>query len=52
LRAGEVPFDAEPSRAAAILGSGQQVISTDTVPFALWCAARHLDIIASSLGRR
>ncbi len=29
--------------AARVLGSGSQVISSDTVPFALWCAARHLD---------
>ncbi len=29
--------------AAAKLGSGSRVISSDTVPFALWCAARHLD---------
>jgi ADP-ribosylglycohydrolase len=28
--------------AAAALGTGQRVISSDTVPFALWCAARHL----------
>lgn len=27
--------------AAARLGTGQQVTSMDTVPFALWCAARH-----------
>ena len=26
-----------------ILGNGRKVISSDTVPFALWCAARHLD---------
>jgi ADP-ribosylglycohydrolase len=28
--------------AASALGNGSQVISQDTVPFALWCAARHL----------
>jgi ADP-ribosylglycohydrolase len=26
-----------------IIGSGYQVSAQDTVPFALWCAARHLD---------
>jgi ADP-ribosylglycohydrolase len=26
----------------AALGNGSQIISQDTVPFALWCAARHL----------
>ena len=24
------------------LGNGRKVISSDTVPFSLWCAARHL----------
>jgi ADP-ribosylglycohydrolase len=28
--------------AVRILGNGSRVISHDTVPFALWCAARHL----------
>jgi ADP-ribosylglycohydrolase len=29
--------------AASVLGTGARVVSSDTVPFALWCAARHLD---------
>ncbi|WP_084700582.1 ADP-ribosylglycohydrolase family protein [Streptacidiphilus anmyonensis] len=29
--------------AAHRLGNGRQVSAADTVPFALWCAARHLD---------
>ena len=29
--------------AAGRLGNGSRVISQDTVPFCLWCAARHLD---------
>ena len=29
--------------AARCLGSGQRVLASDTVPFCLWCAARHLD---------
>lgn len=29
--------------AAAILGNGSELSAQDTVPFALWCAARHLD---------
>lgn len=29
--------------AAQALGSGQRVLASDTVPFALWCAAGHLD---------
>ena len=33
----------DPRTAAGALGSGFRVLSWDTVPFALWCAARHLD---------
>jgi len=36
-------LEATPSSAARELGSGQKVISEDTVPFSVWCAARHLD---------
>jgi len=32
----------EPVRAAALLGNGTRVLSSDTVPFAIWCAATHL----------
>ena len=28
--------------AASVLGTGAKVVSFDTVPFALWCARRHL----------
>jgi ADP-ribosylglycohydrolase len=28
--------------AAKVLGSGQRALCSDTVPFALWCASRHL----------
>jgi ADP-ribosylglycohydrolase len=31
-----------PEDAARVLGSGQRVLAEDTVPFALWCADRHL----------
>ena len=37
------PFDIAPAQTAALLGSGKRVSAQDTVPFALWCAARHLD---------
>jgi ADP-ribosylglycohydrolase len=33
---------AEPITVAAELGNGSNVLSADTVPFALWCAATHL----------
>jgi ADP-ribosylglycohydrolase len=36
-------LDATPTSAARELGSGQRVLAEDTVPFAIWCAARHLD---------
>jgi ADP-ribosylglycohydrolase len=41
-RALELPFEETPEAAAALLGSGEKVTAQDTVPFALWCAARHL----------
>ncbi|MFH9469979.1 ADP-ribosylglycohydrolase family protein [Streptomyces clavifer] len=40
-RAGEVPFTTEPWKAADLLGNGQRIRADDTVPFALWTAARH-----------
>jgi len=42
-------LDASPASAARELGSGQKVISEDTVPFAVWCAARHLDSYEEAL---
>ncbi|MFF3564205.1 ADP-ribosylglycohydrolase family protein [Streptomyces sp. NPDC002574] len=35
--------------AADVLGSGYGVSAPDTVPFALWCAAMHLDDLAGGL---
>ncbi|HEU0032679.1 MAG TPA: ADP-ribosylglycohydrolase family protein [Kofleriaceae bacterium] len=40
---------AEPITVAAELGNGSHVLAADTVPFAMWCAARHLDDYASAL---
>ena len=37
----EMPLQALPQTAALMLGNGSGVISSDTVPFCLWCAARH-----------
>jgi ADP-ribosylglycohydrolase len=42
-RAIDLPDDASVIDAVRALGSGQKVISSDTVPFALWCAARFHD---------
>jgi ADP-ribosylglycohydrolase len=40
LRASHLPASMTNLEAATALGSGQQVLSSDTVPFALWCVAR------------
>ncbi len=48
-RALRVPFDNDPRVVATTLGSGQRVLSFDTVPFAVWCAARHLDDYENAL---
>ncbi len=41
-RATQLPAETSPVRAARELGSGWQVLASDTVPFALWSAAAHL----------
>jgi ADP-ribosylglycohydrolase len=38
-----VRFDTPPFAAADRLGSGALVSAQDTVPFVIWCSARHLD---------
>lgn len=48
-RACTIPASEDARAAARALGSGSQVISADTVPFALWCAARHLDDFEGAL---
>jgi ADP-ribosylglycohydrolase len=42
-RAMNLPVKASVSLAASVLGTGVRVTAQDTVPFALWTAARHLD---------
>lgn len=37
----EMPLEISSKTAALILGNGSGVIASDTVPFCLWCAARH-----------
>jgi ADP-ribosylglycohydrolase len=49
LGALDVPFDTDPQTAAQILGNGSYVISSDTVPFCLWCAARHANSYTDAL---
>ncbi|MFF0597402.1 ADP-ribosylglycohydrolase family protein [Streptomyces antibioticus] len=48
-RAAALPFATEPWKAADTLGSGGRVRADDTVPFALWCAARHSGDLVSAL---
>ncbi|GLW57671.1 ADP-ribosylglycohydrolase family protein [Kitasatospora phosalacinea] len=47
--AADLPAATEPWRAADLLGSGQRVRASDTVPFALWSAAHHLDSLTDAL---
>jgi ADP-ribosylglycohydrolase len=44
-----VPLELSPRTAVSILGNGSQVIASDTVPFCLWCAARHVGQYAEAL---
>jgi ADP-ribosylglycohydrolase len=48
-RARALPRESSPVAAAKELGSGSRVISEDTVPFSVWCAARHLDSYEEAL---
>ncbi|MFJ9442093.1 ADP-ribosylglycohydrolase family protein [Kitasatospora sp. NPDC101235] len=48
-RAADLPADTEPWRAADLLGNGQRIRASDTVPFALWSAAHHLDSLTDAL---
>jgi ADP-ribosylglycohydrolase len=48
-RALGLSLDRQSEEAAALLGSGHKITSQDTVPFALWCAARHLDSYPEAL---
>jgi ADP-ribosylglycohydrolase/SAM-dependent methyltransferase len=48
-RAATLPLDSDVQTAVAALGNGSRVLSQDTVPFALWCAARHPDSYEEAL---
>ena len=45
----ELPPEASVNTAVAKLGNGSAVTAPDTVPFALWCAARHLSSYEEAL---
>lgn len=48
-KASRLGFDVPSTHAAKKLGSGQKVLSEDTVPFAIWCALRHHDDFREAL---
>lgn len=41
--AAQLPLDTAVRDAATMLGNGSNITAPDTVPFAIWCAARHID---------
>jgi ADP-ribosylglycohydrolase len=43
VRARALPADTTAAQAARELGNGSPITTTETVAFALWCAARHMD---------
>jgi ADP-ribosylglycohydrolase len=45
----DAPFHLHPQMVASTVGCGTQVSAPDTVPFAVWCAARHLDDLTEAL---
>ena len=48
-KAATLPLAYDVRTAVAALGNGSGVISSDTIPFALWCAARHIDDFEQAL---
>jgi ADP-ribosylglycohydrolase len=48
-RAVKIASSADPRHVAGMLGCGQQISAADTVPYAIWCAARHLDDLTEAL---
>ncbi|MBD1862799.1 MULTISPECIES: ADP-ribosylglycohydrolase family protein [Trichocoleus] len=45
----DLPADTKVLKAVAVLGNGSHISAQDTVPFALWCAATHLDNYEAAL---
>jgi ADP-ribosylglycohydrolase len=44
-----LPLELSPKTVATLVGNGSQVVSSDTVPFGLWCASRHLNDYSEAL---
>ena len=49
LAAAAALLELPPAEAGERLGTGEGIISSDTVPFCLWCAARHPGDVAAAL---
>ncbi|SDM64427.1 ADP-ribosylglycohydrolase family protein [Allokutzneria albata] len=49
IRARRISFTTDSRNAGGTLGTGLRISAVDTVPFALWCAARHLDDLVEAL---
>jgi ADP-ribosylglycohydrolase len=47
--ASKLPLDYSVTTAAVSLGNGSLISAQDTVPFTLWCVARHLDDFAEAM---
>ncbi|AEV84471.1 ADP-ribosylglycohydrolase [Actinoplanes sp. SE50] len=48
-RAARIAPSADPRHVAGMLGCGREISAVDTVPFAVWCAATHLDDLTEAL---
>ncbi|GAA2851792.1 hydrolase [Actinoplanes cyaneus] len=48
-RVARVALTAEPSHVAGMVGCGEQISAVDTVPYAIWSAAAHLDDLPGAL---
>ncbi|WP_239086651.1 ADP-ribosylglycohydrolase family protein [Catellatospora methionotrophica] len=48
-RVARLPFDRHQSWVAGEVGCGLRISAPDTVPYAVWCAARHLDDLPEAL---
>lgn len=49
VQAADLGPAADVKQAVALLGNGSDISAQDTVPFAVWCAARHLDDFEEAL---
>jgi ADP-ribosylglycohydrolase len=48
-RASRIAAPADPRHVAAMVGCGERISAMDTVPYAIWCAARHPDDLVEAL---